>query len=388
MRWTNKGHELDEIGFRFKKIETLYLYGAGEYGRKLYSILRNSNINIIFIDADVKKKSTQYCNCDVQTPDYLMNSKEDKEKFIIVVTMGQSNNLIVSRNLNDMGYIQNKDFFSYDDWMNIYLPIFFWYYQNMIYLKYVDLSVTQYCNLKCKGCSILTPYVKHPKHRDLVYIKKDLELLFRNVDLIETLFLIGGEPLLFPELNDLCMYIGENYNDKIIHVVIATNGMVKINKKLLDCMKQYAIEVQISDYSLNIMEAKEKIDSFCEVLNKEGIPFLRMVDFKWCDYGFLNEKYEEKSNDQMVKFFDDCKIDCRGIADGKLFYCFPAQMVQKVLGMNIHSNLYLDLNEKIDRTEFFEFNMGYSEKGYMDMCRRCNGSYLVNHNYIEVAEQL
>lgn len=178
MRWVNKGHELDKIGFKFQHLNNIYLYGAGEYGRAAYDILKVSNINITFIDADVDKQKTGYCRCTVKSPQCLANLKEEKDRYVIIVTMGEQNSKIVSGNLHNMGFSRNQDFFSYDAWQNVYVFIFFWYYCSKIYIKNVDLSVTQYCNLRCKGCSILAPYVRHPKHRNLEDMKKDVELLF------------------------------------------------------------------------------------------------------------------------------------------------------------------------------------------------------------------
>jgi hypothetical protein len=40
-----------------------------------------------------------------------------------------------------------------------------------------------------------------------------------------------------------------------------------------------------------------------------------------------------------------------------------------------------------DKKELMEFNMGYSEKGFLDMCRRCNGADDLNYK-IPVAEQM
>ena len=89
----------------------------------------------------------------------------------------------------------------------------------------------------------------------------------------------------------------------------------------------------------------------------------------------------------MRSFFDECKIDCRGLEDAKFYYCFPTQMITKLDGFNNEEDLYLDLKHTT-KEEIFEFNLGYSDKGFMNICRKCNGSYRNNKKYIDVALQL
>ena len=57
--------------------------------------------------------------------------------------------------------------------------------------------------------------------------------------------------------------------------------------------------------------------------------------------------------------------------------------------MDIGKDDYLDIEElKADAKKvLLEFQMGYSEKGYLDMCNYCNGADAVNYP-IPVAEQL
>lgn len=39
MKWTNKGHELDFIGERFKTRKQIYIYGTGARGQLCYERL-------------------------------------------------------------------------------------------------------------------------------------------------------------------------------------------------------------------------------------------------------------------------------------------------------------------------------------------------------------
>ena len=67
-----------------------------------------------------------------------------------------------------------------------------------------------------------------------------------------------------------------------------------------------------------------------------------------------------------------------------------ARSVSDNLNYNEGKDEYLDLDKLTGenyKKELLEFNLGYSEKGYLDMCRRCHGMDAINYP-IPVAEQL
>jgi MoaA/NifB/PqqE/SkfB family radical SAM enzyme len=300
--------------------------------------------------------------------------------------MSCNNVEVVSKKLISIGLSEKKDFFEYFIWQEYYYPIFMWYYSGKIVIKYVDLSVTQCCNLRCKDCSILTPYVKQPKHRKIEDLQADVDILFKNIDRLETLYIIGGEPLLYPNLCKICDYIAVNYSNCISRLKIATNALIDLSEDMIKTFQKSRIEIQISDYSESVYGANKRINIFCQKLDDNNIKYYRMTDAVWCDYGFRNQ-CTYRTDEKMRSFFDECKIDCRGLEDAKFYYCFPTQMITKLDGFNNEEDLYLDLKHTT-KEEIFEFNLGYSDKGFMNICRKCNGSYRNNKKYIDVALQL
>ena len=63
-----------------------------------------------------------------------------------------------------------------------------------------------------------------------------------------------------------------------------------------------------------------------------------------------------------------------------------ARSVAENLGIDVGKDDYLDLKEVEDKHIILEFQMGFSEKGYLDMCRYCRGSDARRH-LIPAAEQ-
>ena len=67
-----------------------------------------------------------------------------------------------------------------------------------------------------------------------------------------------------------------------------------------------------------------------------------------------------------------------------------ARSVSDNLHMNVGKDDYLDfedINNENYKQQILEYTFGYSEKGYLDMCRYCHGTDA--HKYvIPVAEQM
>ena len=64
-----------------------------------------------------------------------------------------------------------------------------------------------------------------------------------------------------------------------------------------------------------------------------------------------------------------------------------ARSVSDNLNYHIGEKDYLDLDELDQKKVLLEFTLGYSEKGYLDMCNYCNGVEARNYP-IPAAEQM
>ena len=118
----------------------------------------------------------------------------------------------------------------------------------------------------------------------------------------------------------------------------------------------------------------------CRIGNKETT---------WMDYGF--DYYERKcSNEELVEVFDKCNTPCHEIRENRFYYCVMARSVSDNLSYNVGEDDYLDINKLVGdngKEEFLKYILGYSEKGYLDMCRFCHGADCKNYP-IPAAEQM
>ncbi len=67
-----------------------------------------------------------------------------------------------------------------------------------------------------------------------------------------------------------------------------------------------------------------------------------------------------------------------------------ARSVSENKGFNVGQKDYLQLSELegvSGKRKFYVYYMGFSDKGYLDMCRFCRGGNNINTCYIPTAEQ-
>jgi len=381
MRWESKGHELDEFVQEWNINSEYYIWGTSTTGQSFYNKFKNILKIKGFVDSDEEKHGSIFCEHNVYSIDRI---ELEKNRSRIIVASGAYSE--IAEYLFKLGYVEGKDFCD----SRIFVGTYFQYNYNKVYLYRTDISITSKCNLRCESCNMLMPYFKTPSNKSLDEIKNDVDLYFKWVDNIQLLNILGGEPFIHPNLLDIIEYIGKNYMDRIEHIEFFSNGIIMPSEDILKALKKYVISIQISDYSNTLSNLKNKIDLFVGKLDEYGIKYRRTINNKWLNFGFPNADNYNLSDEQMVKFFDKCYAPFRGLDDKKLYYCHLDASAVKCGEFKKDSNNYFNLenyDEKRKR-ELMEFDLGYMDLGYSTFCRKCNGCFSVNNNFVEVAKQM
>ena len=379
MKWNNKGHEFDDEGKRlydiFSKKQNLIIFGAGIFGKELASILKMTGRFLGFIDNDDYKQQKEFCGYEVISfAEYMQRNMN----ALIVIAANQSNSLQIEGQLERAGLVENEDFFIGEDFKNNIFPILYAYYFNKSYVDTAQISLTERCTLKCEKCAHGCYAVKNDAvDLTLKQAKKSADMFFSRVDCSREFHLIGGEPLLYNSLEEIITYIGEKYRNKIVHFCITTNGTIVPNENILIKCKKYGVEFRISNYSESIPNIRKNIRRLTMELYKYGIAYiLNKPETTWMDYGFEYVRRPLDNKNELINVFDECRTPCREVRENRFYYCVMARSVSENLGYNIGKSDYLNLEDLPDEKyaiPMLEFSLGYSEKGYLDMCSRCNG---------------
>lgn len=392
MKWTNKRHELEdcveELTANLQNRNKYYIFGAGQWGSDLLLLFEAYKQNVIFIDNDLEKQGKKFKGIDVISLDDYLQHKDG----IIVIAASIKNTPIIAEQLKNNKLQKGKDFWFYKEFVEYVFLIFSTYCYNKAFVPLAQISLTERCSLKCKKCAHGCFAVDNRTAKDLTLeqVYKSADSFFSTVDYILEFVLIGGEPLLYQQLPEAIQYIGKRYRKQMGIFCITTNGTIVPDDKVLKMCKQYNVLFRISNYSGTISKLKSAYERLTEKLQEWNIQYrLGKPESQWTDYGFghLNR---EASEEELIQVFDACRTPCREVRENRYYFCVMARSVSDNMGFHVGQNDYLDLDAMQGedyKKELLEFNLGYSEKGYLDMCAHCYGGECMDHP-IPVAEQV
>ena len=253
-------------------------------------------------------------------------------------------------------------------------------------LRYAEVVLTTACTLRCKGCSALIPLYPSTsiQHVDFDRIMGAIQRLANSVDFIHHLRLLGGEPLLYPNLYDvLCLIKDEK---KIHKADVVTNGTLLIRDvRVLDILKDEKFYVKISDYG----DYSNKKDKLIQQLKENDIRFVVYHLDYWKNYGDVTvkdcKKYELR---EKFLYCNELASRCKSVLYGKLYQC-PRSAHGTELGLIPKiSKDYVDLldetiSDKRLKKRIFTFMY---KTPYTEACKYCNMSK--NIDKIPVGSQI
>ena len=231
-------------------------------------------------------------------------------------------------------------------------------------LNQVSFHLVDHCNLNCRGCFHYSPLVKEPKFKDLEQHKKEVARLAElNNNQKMRILLLGGEPLLHPQINDFCRITRELYpNAKI---VISTNGtkLSSMNQEFFDVINKNQIVLRLSDYKLGLD------------LNKiipNNIELYDVLDRKKMINASLNlEGGNAENNFNMCKRWEGSA--CINIRDGRIYQCgycayfdyFANYFNIKIEDADLHKNSIDMFTSSLEEIETYLNNP-------IPFCKYCN----------------
>ena len=374
----NKGHELDQ------KVADLlaqnpqrkyYIFGAGLLGKELMPVLQAYGCLAAFIDNSIEKQREGVGKIPVISLETYLNLKDGQ----IVIAASPQNTIVIREQLKSFSLKHERDFFLYDEFVNQIFPIISVYGFGKSYVSLVQITLTERCTLKCKKCAHGCFAVDNSRSEDMSLSQayKSADSFFAKVDFIKEFVLIGGEPFLYKDFAKVIEYIGERYRGQIGIYAITTNGTIVPEEDVLRACRKYGVLVRISNYIRQIPRLKSFIERLIDTLEENKVSFvLGDEESEWMDYGF--ECVDHGTDEEyLIKVFDACRTPCREVRENRFYYCVMARSVSDNLKFYVGQKDYLDLDGltgKEYKKELLEFTLGYSDKGYLDMCRHCNGA--------------
>ena len=220
-----------------------------------------------------------------------------------------------------------------------------------------EIHLAEHCNLNCAGCDNLSPLAE-PEFVSVEEFMKDFK---RMAELFNhecsRIHLLGGEPLLHPELLNLIEIARDNFTQGIINLY--TNGILlpQQDDKFWQTCKKSNITLIITKYPINI--DREKIMKNAEKFD---------IQVKWVGFEGLKGKQfamrplNLSGSGDMKNNFAMCYRACVCIAlsHGKLFPCSLAPNIR-------HFNKYFKQNIPITEDDYIDI---YQAKSGQEILKR------------------
>jgi uncharacterized Fe-S cluster-containing radical SAM superfamily protein len=291
---------------------------------------RDVGINVVaFCDSEKRKISKKFCNLEiVHTPD--LPNKFPKARIIIATQQVQD----ISEQLNGLGYydlysglelIKNYDVTNHShqisqEFMKTRLSVYkksheVFFDTDKLYMRSVDVMITERCSLKCKSCSNLMQYYIKPENSDGNKTIEAIEILNDNVDYISEFRVIGGEPLMNRNWDLIVKGIIDKNPER--KVFIYTNGTIAPkDEKLAPFEKNKNVNFIITEYG----KLSRNLENLHSQLNKFDINFSSTPADNWVDCSSI--RHHKRSAAKLTEVFKQCCVKyLYTLLNGKLYRC-------------------------------------------------------------------
>lgn len=182
-------------------------------------------------------------------------------------------------------------------------------------LDYVEIHLADHCNMNCAGCTHYSPYLEK-RLVDVESVRRDfarLKEMFANVRRVR---LMGGEPLLHPEVAAFMQIVREAFPRS--HVTLTTNGILlaKQGADFWEACRRWRIGIDFTVYP-PMAKREEEIRELCRT---ERVP-LRVTP-----NGAFLAKLDPKGGQPMKAAFRACRKGnyCPILRDGRVYHCAEA----------------------------------------------------------------
>lgn len=186
----------------------------------------------------------------------------------------------------------------------------------LLHIDTIDFVITEKCSLNCRDCGNFMPYYENP----ITYEKEDL---FQSIDRLDYLFdsigilrILGGEPLLHPDLFEIIAYAQSKKT--IAYVAIITNCTIVPKQSDLSNFNLDFDRFTVSGSNYGSLSIKyAEVEKFFQ---EAGIIFSGSLIDIWdtpSKFQYLGE-----SEDVLQQRYSACVAsECVVLMNQKLFHC-------------------------------------------------------------------
>lgn len=188
---------------------------------------------------------------------------------------------------------------------------------------HIEFNLTDFCNLNCKGCSHFSP-VAPQEFEPLKELEDSMAKIsgVKNSEIIKTIYLIGGETLLYPWLKE-AIVLGRKYFPWA-DIKIFTNGLLipKMDEEFWRLCKENDIVIAITRYPVKV--DYDAIEALC----REKDIKVEIFGDRRVEKSFYRLALDpEKKQNRLLSHFRCISFGCVTVDHGKIFPCSQSACV-------------------------------------------------------------
>lgn len=190
----------------------------------------------------------------------------------------------------------------------------------------IDVHVVEHCNLGCRGCSHFSPLAE-PEYVDPDAYEEGLQHLAKFRKKIGAFQILGGEPLLHPELGRLIESTRKILGD--VNINLLTNGLLldkpdKLPKGFWEACRDNDILIKVTKYPI-----KADYDSIEAECRRRGVRYTVFADRgkgsrgnSWGFFPLYKNGFRHWSVKwSMLKFLRCDSFNCFQLVGNRLYPC-------------------------------------------------------------------
>jgi hypothetical protein len=386
----------------------IIIYGAAASGQALLHACRIAGIPVAcFCDGNIKKKNTRLFDLDVIHVSDIKSQYPDALWIISAADIHE-----IQERLTELGYQPDRMFAAAELLKTVDLTTFrdFVGYNaedvqagfvefavkcaiqcqegylnpDKLFLRSIDIVVTEKCSLRCRDCSNLMQFFERPVNYTIEDMEHAIDCLCSCIDEIHEFRVIGGEPFMNKDVHHVIARLTRE--PKVKRVVVYTNATILPRPEQISCLKHEKVIFMITDYSRcgeNVDDSytsrlsrfapiTDRVETLCK---ENGIDYRRHPPENWTDAGQIKDFGRSVEEDKEV-FRACCCKNLLTLSEGELHRCpFSAQITR--LGVSDFKDDYVSVRSAMPvherRAQLKQLLYG---KDRLEACRFCPGRSL------------
>jgi hypothetical protein len=354
------------------------VFGAGVAGEAAFHACRETGIAVeAFCDNNSNLAREVRCGLEIIPARQLKQRFPEAEIIISAADIAD-----VVRQLGEIGYhqwhpctrlLRNFDVYSY----TYQKPVDFvahtvaaallcqdsYMTPDKLFLRCVDIMITEKCSMKCKDCANLMQFYENPINDDTAEILQSLDRFCSIVDEVNEVRVIGGEAFMNKDAHIIIKRLIDE--PKVKKILVYSNATIVPAKHQMEAMRSSKVLFFITDYGA----LSRNRDRLVRELESYQIGYVSFPPNNWTDCGQIVPHHRTEEAQKEI-FRACCVKNIFTISGNLLFHCPFSANAFRLKAVPDFKGDYVDFSRPDVKGEMRDF---VRHKEYIESCDFCNG---------------